>query len=217
MNYPGEPKRRGLALTIIGALLMLVVAPTVFVIGLVVGVKGAIDIITAAPLVQPGGSIILQQNHARDLYAYLGPSSSTNGVRSSTTETTPVPECSVRGPDGSSVTVQPPTGNTSWSRNGSLYQSAGSFTPAKSGTYTITCGDHAALVPAGSDASEAGKRAAWSIGVSLAVATALGIIGVILLIVGIVKLVNSGKERSQHRLTMQTQAWNQGYGSPYRG
>ncbi|WP_460468749.1 hypothetical protein [Calidifontibacter terrae] len=204
-------------MTIIGAVLMLVIAPVIFVTGTVIGVKGAIDIITKAPQVPSGGSITLQQNDVHDLYAYVGYSTSSDGVSSDTSNTAPVPSCTVTGPDGQPVNVTKATGNTVWTRGSSIYQSAGSFTPPTTGAYKVACGDHDALVPAGDEASSAGNKAAWSIGIGLAAAAVAGIIGLILLTIGIVKLVNSGKERSQYRLAMQNQAWQQGPGMPYRG
>ncbi len=207
MNLSGEPKRRGLALTIIGALLMFLVAPAVFITGTVLGVKGGIDIVSKAPLVPSGGSITLQQNEVRDVYAYDGVSSSDNGVDANTTYRSDLPSCAITGPDGAKVEFRPPAGNIAWTRDSVRYRSAGSFTATQAGSYQVTCGDHPTVVPSADDAQQAANHAVWWIGIALAIATVFGVLGLILLIVGIVKLVNSGKERSRHRLAMQQRAW----------
>lgn len=221
MNHAGEPRRRGLALTIVGAVLMFVVAPGSFITGTVLGVKDAVHIVSGAPLIQPGGTITLQQGERLRLYAYAGASSASDGVSTSmsdtSSQTTEPTTCDVAGPGGGQVTVTPSTSNTTWTRSGSRYTEAASFTADQAGAYTVRCGDHPALAPSADDASKAGHKALTYIGIALAIAAVLGILGLILLIVGIVKLVNSGKERSQYRLAMQNQAWQRGYGPPYRG
>lgn len=210
---PGQPKRRGLALTILGALLMLVVAPAVFVIGLVFGVNGALDIIRQAPQVEPGGTVQMAAGQTRDIYAYTGVSSNSDGVTASTTAAD-APTCKVQSPSGADVQLTPASGRTTWSRDGGDYVMAGSFTATTAGDYRVDCGDREMLLPDGKDAKNAGEKAVTGIGGGLIIASIAGLIGLIMLIVGIVKLVNSGRERSQFRVQQQAAQWNPG---GYRG
>ncbi|MBD2759755.1 hypothetical protein IEE94_09555 [Yimella sp. cx-573] len=210
--YPGEPKRRGLAFTIIGAVMMLLLAPAAFVIGTVIGVKAAVDLVQDVPMVQSGNTVPAQAGQVLDLYAYIGADSSGDGVDSSADPSFgDVPACTVTGPSGQDVEVRPATGTAVWTRDGMAFGSAGSFTAESAGDYRIACGDKAALVPDGDQAKKAGEQAGWGIGLGLAIATVLGILGLIMLIVGIVKLVNSGKERTQFRLQQQMGQWQQPY------
>lgn len=205
--YPGEPKRRGLALTIVGGVGMFLVAPAMFIIGTVIGVSGAVDLVNQAPLVQPGGTVAMEQGQTRDIYAYLGPSSSDTGIDSGST-TFDRPECTVQGPGGD-VALRAATDGTTWTRDGSRFVSVGSFTASQAGEHTVTCAGGPALVPDGKQASEAGKKIGWGVGGGLVGATLIGLIGLIMLIVGIVKLVNSNKERSQYRYQQQAAQWGQ--------
>ena len=210
--HPTQPKRRGLALTILGALLMLVVAPAVFVIGLVFGVNGALDIIRQAPQVEPGGTVQMAAGQTRDIYAYTGASSNSDGVTASTTAAD-APTCKVQSPSGADVQLTPASGRTTWSRDGDDYGMAGTFTATDAGAYRVDCGEKA-LLPDGHDASNAGHKALTGVGGGLAIASVAGLVGLIMLIVGIVKLVNFGRERSQFRIQQQAAQWNPG---GYRG
>ena len=207
-NYAGEPKRRGLALTIVGAVMMLVLAPAAFVVGTVFGVKGAVDLVQSAPMVTSGGSVAMSVGQTRDIYAYVGASSSDSGIETDSTLGESVPACKVTSPSGADVPVSSATGNTSWTRDGGRYGSAGSFTAEEAGDHAVDCGSASAIVPDGDQASEAATKAAWGIGGGLIGATIIGILGLIMLIIGIVKLVNSGKERSQFRMQQQMGQWN---------
>lgn len=208
--HPAQPKRRGLALTIIGAVLMFVLAPAVFVVGTVLGVKGALDIVQSAPMVDAQGTVSMQAGQTRDIYAYAGVADTTDaGVDTNTTDSSAAP-CTVQNPDGAPVATTSSSGTTGWTRGGNRYVMVGSFTAESAGDYRIDCGDRAMLVPDGSDASKAGSKAVAGVGGGLAVASVAGLLGLVLLIIGIVKLVNSGRERSQFRLQQQAAQWNPG-------
>lgn len=211
-TYPqSEPKRRGLALTIIGGVLMVVVAPVIFVVATVMGVKDAVNLISNTPVVPNGGTVTMTAGQTRDIYPYVGTSTSDTGVDSSPTMATTVPDCTVTDPTGQDVSISTGGGATTWSRQGGAYQIYGSFTASQAGEYKVTCGNVDALVPDGHDATNAGKKAAWGIGGGFIGASVAGLLGLILLIVGIVKLVNSGKERSAFRMQQQMGQWQQPY------
>lgn len=211
---PGQPKRRGLALTIIGALLMFVVAPGIFVAGVVFGVKGAYDIVQSSPIVGAQGTVPMAAGQTRDIYAFSGPADSNDtGVETSTTSSG-VTSCTVQDPSGARVDVTSSSGSTAWTRGGNRYVMAGSFTATTAGDYRVDCGDRDMLLPDGKDAKNAGEKAVTGIGGGLIIASIAGLIGLIMLIVGIVKLVNSGRERSQFRIQQQAAQWNPG---GYRG
>lgn len=215
MSTPAQPKRRGLALTIIGAVLMVLVAPAAFVIGTVIGVNSAMSVIDEAPAVPARGTVDMAAGQTRDIYAYVGVSDSESGVHvgSSRPDST---ECTVRDAAGAEVSVAGADGSSSWTRDHGLYLMVGSFTASSPGKYAVDCGNAKMLLPDGDDASKAGKAALWGVGGGVAAASVLGLLGLIMLIVGIVKLVNSGRERSQFRLQQQAAQWNPGGYGPGR-
>ncbi|WP_265443435.1 hypothetical protein [Flexivirga meconopsidis] len=177
------PKRRGVALTVIGAVLIVLLAPAALGIGIWRGVVTGLDTINQQPTIPSGGTYSINSGLAARSIMVEGDYA--EGLQ---------PKCRVTGPDGASVTVEEATGALSYSSRGTTWTRAGTFSPTSTGDYRIACG-RAAKVMDSDVAGQLGRNLALPIGIGIGVAALSFIAGVILLIVGIVKLSNSGKER----------------------
>lgn len=186
-----EPKRRGLALTIIGAVVAFPVAIAVFVAAVVLGFQHLAGIVSDAPTVQSGSSLRLPSGTSVAVFTH-GDDSFLAG-------------CQITDPGGADVALDQTT-----SASVSGYDLIGTFETTAAGDYRFDC-DSPAQVVSGDDAKGiAGSVFTW-IGVGIALAVLIGVIGLVLLIIGIVKLVNSGRER---RDWQQRAAYVGGY-QPY--
>lgn len=201
-------KRRGLVPLIIGLLLMFIAAPALFVGGAWYGVRGMIDVAEEAPVVQPGGTVEVTQNEPFLILVDVGAGSGTS-LDSSTG--TPLQECAVV--DSNQLPVVRDSGSQiSATFGGRQYQSAGLYVASASGAHTITC-DGPAKVLSGSDATDLGSRTVLTVVGGLVLGFLAGLIGFILAIVGIVKLVRSGRERRSMG-GQPPYGGQSGYGSP---
>ena len=192
-----QPKRRGLWLTIIGAIIMLPVAFGIFIGGTVLGVKNMANLVEEAPVVTAGSS----HDFAADTtVAMFGDGSGSS--------------CSVTDPSGSAVTLDNSAGG-SVQEGDSTFNLLGSFTTTDAGAYTIDCGSGVDVsVLSGKDASAVSQKLLMPILVGFGGAALAGLIGLGLLITGIVKLVRSNRERTAWS---QQQAYAGGYGAAPAG
>ncbi|HWC22324.1 MAG TPA: hypothetical protein VG502_08515 [Flexivirga sp.] len=193
------PKRRGLALTIIGAILMLVIAPTAAGVGIWKGVSGGMNSVSDAAWIEPGG-----KTHV------TGVEDQTILVEGRYEAGEPLPRCTVTGPDGRRVAVDTGTARLSMDWGGTAYTRAGTFDPGSTGDYAIDCSGHRAKVLSSSVANDVARRVLVPLGIGLGIGVLAFLAGVVLLIVGIIKLVNSGRERNQARAAAA--GWPGGYG-----
>lgn len=199
------PKRRGLALTIIGAILMLVVAPAAAGIGIWKGVSGGMNAVSDTAWTAAGGSVHV-----------TGAEDQTILVEGRYDTGMPLPTCEVTGPDGHRLTVDEGTTRLSMDWGGTAYSRAGTFTPSGPGDYTVDCSGHRTKVISSSVANDVARRVLVPLGIGVGIGVLAFLLGVVLLIVGIVKLVKSGQERSRAR--MAAAGWPGGPGpggSPY--
>ncbi|NHN55296.1 hypothetical protein G9U51_05795 [Calidifontibacter sp. DB0510] len=195
-----EPKRKGRAMTIIGAI-MLVLAPIIFFGGTFIGVAGLANEFKNYQPLDPGASVQADGNVRQDIYA----------AGSSSTSTTEASDCTVTGPQGE-VSVSGPNSSTSYSSGDTSATKIGSFTPPETGSYTVDCGTQVRVLPqAVSD--KVTQNILASIGFAFAGALVLGVLGLILLIIGIIRWTGSNKARSQWRMQQQAAQWG-GYGGP---
>src|SRR5579875_1822212 len=88
------PKRRGLALTIIGAVLMLVLAPAAAGIGIWQGVSKGMSAVDDQPWIAANSTVHV-----------TGHGSQTILVEGTYENTEPLPDCRVTGPDGRRIPV----------------------------------------------------------------------------------------------------------------
>ncbi len=204
-----RPKRRGIVTLVIGVVLLIVVAPAVGVIGFVYGLNNGMDKITGAPMVAAGQAHHLSTGDSATIFGYSGPASGGTGV-STDGGSVPVSACQVTSPSGSSIDLTPQTG-VQVTRGGSAYDMVGHFTAPKDGDYVIRCGDHPALVLDSSIADHLLRTIFLPIGIAVGVAGIVALAGIILLIVGIVRLVRS--RRAIQEFDMAQGAY--GAGQPY--
>ena len=182
-----QPSRTGpVVLIVVGAVLALLVAPAVFV----AVILGSIDYDRLSELGAPvtsGSEVTVDESGS-----YLVVSTDSSALT-----------CTLTGSDGSVLELTPVQGEES--------VAAGTGIPA--GTYTLDCGDVSGTLVGMTGQSIEGfgqlvvRAAGW--------ATLIGVIGVVLLIVGIVRLVRVNRRR---RETSQSSYWTQpppGGGAPY--
>lgn len=169
-----QPKRRGVALTVIGAIVAFPVAIAVFIAAIVFGVQHFTQIIQDAPTVQSNSSLTL-------------PAGTTVAVFTRGYDV----DCTVTDPAGSDVSLD-------YGSSASIndYDLLGSFETTDAGSYGFDC-DGAAKVVSGSDAKGVAKSVFTWIAVGIGLAGLVFVVGLVLLIIGIVKLVGSGRERRE--------------------
>ncbi|TWP33517.1 hypothetical protein [Leekyejoonella antrihumi] len=187
-----RPRRRGVAMTVIGALMLVMLAPAAAVIGILIGVKDGIGNITGAPVVASGHSRQLTAGREVMLFSYVGRSSNGNGVSDSAGSRPASGTCRVTDSTGSAVDVTG-TSNVHITRDGAEYAGAGHFTAPKDDAYTITCGSHPAMVLDADVANHLLRKILLPIGIGVGVAILVGLIGLVLLIVGIVRITRSNR------------------------
>lgn len=209
-----EPKRRGLALLIVGLVLMILLAPAAFFGGIGVGAYRVVQAVSDAPIVQAGGTRHFNQGDKAVLLPMVGTSSSDSGVNSGSTDVT-APECSVTAPDGQSVAVTSESSGTTVDKNRERFAQSGSFTAATAGDYTIDCSGQQVMVLDDSAFSAIGGKMVLPLVIGTIVASIVGITGLVLTIVGGVKLSRSGKERTAWRA--QNLGYQGNYGVPQQG
>lgn len=182
------PKRRGLALTIIGAILMLVLAPTAAGVGIWKGVSGGMNAVSDASWIEPGGTVHV-----------TGTEDQTILVEGRYETGEPLPSCDVTGPDRRHITVDVGTARLSMDWGGTAYSRAGTFHSSGTGDYTVDCSGHRTKVISSSVANDVARRVLVPLGIGVGIGVLAFLLGVVLLVVGIVKLVNSAHERTRAR------------------
>lgn len=190
-----QPKRRGLALTIIGALLAFVIAPSVFIIATLASTS-KLDAASGFPVVDGKTVVTLT---AKEQQLLITSRKNTDCVVSSFTGE----RYEIESEPASS------SGGYSFSSSSGMY----SFSVDTTGPHTIECGE--GIIVSGNDAEAFKEYVLRNLLIALGVASAIGITGVVLLIVGIVKLVRSGKERKAFQRQNMPAAVGYGQNSGY--
>ncbi|WP_446666224.1 hypothetical protein [Flexivirga sp. B27] len=196
------PRRRGLVLTIVGAVLMLLIAPAAAGIGIWKGVSGGMSTVNDTAWIEPGGT------------AHVGDHQDQTILVEGRYETgEPLPSCDVNGPDGQPITVDQGTARLSMDWGGTAYTRAGTFQSSGPGDYAIDCEGHRTKVLTSQLANDIARRVLVPLGIGIGIGVLAFLAGVVLLVVGIIKLVNSGRERNQARMAASG-GWPGQYGPP---
>lgn len=186
-----RPKRRGIPLTVVGAVMLIIIAPACAVIGIVVGVNNTMDAIQDAPIVQTGSTYQATAGHTVTVLGFTGMHSG-SGV-STGTHAGYGPGCQVTSPSGEQVNLTPSSSLTITS-DSRRFSASGEFTPQETGEYAISCGGGQAMVLDSSQADDLLKNTFIYAAVGVGTAVVVGIIAIILIVVGIVKINRSGNE-----------------------
>ncbi|MBB2892875.1 hypothetical protein [Flexivirga oryzae] len=193
------PKRRGLALTIIGAVLMLILAPAAAGIGVWQGVSKGMSAVDDQPWISANSTVHVTDHNSQTIL-----------VEGTYESTDPLPVCDITGPDGQQVPIDRGSGRLTMDWGGTAFTRAGTFLPEGDGDYRIDCDGLRTKVLDSDIANDIARRVLVPLGIGVGLGALAFLVGVILLIVGIVKLVNSGRERNQARIAAT-------YPGPYGG
>jgi hypothetical protein len=211
---PAPVKPRGKGAIITGIVLL--------VAGLLAFVGGFIGVgLSAADLVKDFGSpqttptTISRQLTAGTTYAIYEASVSGTGTQSDPLFGNVLTEdITVTGPGGINVPVQDPgTTVQTYDSNGERFGAVATFDPPTTGTYTVevkTLGSTVVLAPS---FTAFARAAVWGILILLGVL--LGIVGLILLIVGLVRRSKSRKQAGGYVPSYPTPGQPQAYAQPY--
>lgn len=175
-------RRRGLGVLIAGLVFMVLLAPAAFFGGLGVAIYQGVQQLAGAPVLEAGASQHFRAGEKVLMLPLVGDTANGNGVHHGSARSGPA--CLVTGPNGSAVTVEPKSGDTTVDRDHQQYVLSGSFTATAAGEYRIDCGGAKALVLDRSFGQDIGSRAVLPIVIGLIVAFILGVVGLVMTIVG---------------------------------
>lgn len=182
-------KRRGLGALITGLVLMLLVAPLLFVGGLTFAARNVVNIARDAQTVAPGGTLTLKAGESALVVVDVGPAPN-NSLSVNDTSADATQSCTMTGPAGEATVDS--TSGLSANLDGRHYESAGLFTATDAGTYTLTCSGPAKVMT-GADATGIAGRTVAAALIGFVAASVAGLLGLILLIVGIVRMRRSSR------------------------
>lgn len=185
-----QPKRRGIIPLVLGLLLMFVGAPALLIGGAAYGIKGMVKVAEEAPVYQPGSPVALTSGEPVLVLVDTGAAS---GTAINTTTTQPQ-QCTVASPAGAELTLEGNQTHFTANFDGRHWESAGTYAVPATGDYSFTCAGPAKVFT-GDDVEKLGGRSIVAIVFGVLGSLAVGLLGLILTIVGIVKLVRSGRER----------------------
>lgn len=192
------PKRRGLALTIIGLIVAIPLAIAIFVGSIGFGAARMTHLIQDAAPVPSGGSLQVAAGTPVAVFT--------------TARTRP---CAISTADGQDVSYEIGY-DASGEVDNQQWQLSARFTTAAAGAYTVDCGVDA-RVATGADAKNPASSAIWAVVGGFVGSGIAFLVGLVLAIVGIVKLVGSGRERRQWQAQSAYaggQTFRGGYGPP---
>ncbi len=197
-----------------GLVLMLIVAPVVFGVGVWYGAKHLSDVADSAVSVSQGGSVKLAAEEKVFVMVDVGPSSKSGFSVDSNGGT--FQSCEVTSSAGA-ATASTDTSVLRVTYQGRTYESAGVFTAPSAGDYAISCAAGPTKVITGDAAGNFAGGTFMPVLVGFGIATLAGLLGLILTIVGIVKLVRSGRERSAYAMQQGGGYGQPGYAQSYAG
>ena len=199
-----QPKRKGKGAIITGAVLM--------VVGLVLGIVGIVGIPAtgasavaafAAPVTSPASSLN-QLDADKDYVVYQ--------LLDATADRISAADVTVQAPDGSTVRLTDVVDSAdSYTSGSETFVSVASFSAPITGQYTTTVGVPGAIFVVGPGLSAIGQVVVW--GLLIGLATILGIIGLVVLIVGLVRR-SSSKPKAVAYGYPAAGAAAPGYGTP---
>ncbi|WP_145230841.1 hypothetical protein [Rudaeicoccus suwonensis] len=183
-------------------MLAVIIAPSIFGVTIIFGVKSTVDTFNKAPVVAAGSTF---DATTTGTYVLMVQSDANGDVTNGRNG------CMVTGPDGSQIPVTDFSNSATSSQNGETYTATQEFDATAAGNYTIDCGSPTKVL---SKSAVDGliKSVVLRIFLAFGGSAVVGILGIVLLIVGIVKLVRSGRERRNAQFYGQG-----GPGGPYSG
>jgi hypothetical protein len=194
---PAPPKPKGKGLIISGAVLL--------VLGLVLGIVGIAGTVgAAAKLVSSLGTptttpaTITKTFDAGTTYAVYAEATGGSGTTEDPfTSDVTVSDISVTGPGGGSVPVSDISSSITQTvdSNGGTFGAVGTFTPPTTGEYTVNVGGSGASVVVAPDVLSIGKS--FALAALIPVGILVGLVGLILLIVGLVRRSSSKRQLAQ--------------------
>ena len=184
-----QPKRRGLIPLILGLLMMFIAAPALLIGGAAYGLRGAVDVAREAQVHPPGDTVALRQGEPVLVLVDVGPASG-NALESSSS---PTQTCEISSA-GVTLTQDATGSGLSANFDGRSWESAGTFAVPADGDYAVTCAGPAKVFT-GADVEKLGGSTIMALLFGVLGSLAVGLLGLVLTIVGIVKLVRSGRER----------------------
>jgi len=194
------PPRRGLALTVIGPILLVVLVPSELAIGFWRGVVASNQQLDPYSWLHIGQTVQIDGGESQSIVAL-----DNDDAYSA--------DCTVAGPSGE-VEVYP----VSYDDGGigaSSYLEVAQFDPDEAGAYRVDCAIGRVKVMPIQVLSNADDAFGLRFVVGLAAAALAFAIGVTLLIVGIVKLIHSSQERQRARIAQGGYGYLPQYGPPY--
>ena len=191
------PARRGLALTIIGPILMLILAPAALGIGIWRGVVASDSGLDRYSWLDAGQSVEISDPGSQSIVIH------DNG------DSSPV-DCNVDGPSGP-LDIYP----VSYADGGigaSSFTEVAEFDPDAPGAYQVDCAADRVKVLPTQVLDDADNTFGVRLVIGIGAAGVCFAIGLVLLIVGIVKLVNSGNDRRRAQWAQASPGYGYGYG-----
>lgn len=198
-------KPEGTKRIVFGAIMAFLLAPAIFVIALVVGLKPVADMVSEGNRLSSGESTRLESGNKVVLLVDDGEASSGSGATKGSNVGSTDVTCTGTGPDGP-VQLERDSG-TSMNRDSREFVAGYSFTPDSTGDYSFSCQGRSLLVVDQSDVEKLGTRIGGSLIVGLGGSFLVGVVGLGLFIWGLVV-----RSRSKRRIR---EAAMGGYGQPY--
>lgn len=187
-KHAGPPRTHGWWPLAIGLVCMLLLAPTAFGVGVWLGVHRGTQAFQ-------GGSWTASSPKQLDasttyvIYAASGVSTQVAG------------RCGAVDPAGAFIQFNSSSGNVTVNDQ----SERGTFTTTTAGSYRLNCGDVSLRVISNKQVEGLGKDIGIPIAVGVGGAALLGLVGLVLTIVGIVRLVGSNNRRKQWQMSQHPQ------------
>jgi hypothetical protein len=195
-STPVAPKLKGKGLTISGALLM-VLGAILVVVGIVGTVSAAAKFVSDLGAVATTPATITRDLNAGTTYAvYVEATGGTGTNGDPFTSDVSASDITVTGPDGSNVTVNDMGSSTQTvDNNGSTFGALVTFTAPTSGQYKIDVAGSGGKVLVAPDVLAIGKS--FALAAFIPVGILVGLLGLVLLIVGLVRRSSSKRALAQ--------------------
>lgn len=195
-SAPAAPKLKGKGLSITGALLM-VLGAVLVVVGIVGTVSAAAKFVSDLGAVSTTPATITRDLTAGTTYAvYVEATGGTGTNGDPFTSDVSASDITVKGPDGSSITVNDMGSSTQTvDNNGSTFGALITFTAPTTGQYTIDVAGSGGRVLVAPDVLAIGKS--FALAAFIPVGILVGLLGLVLLIVGLVRRSSSKRALAQ--------------------
>ncbi|MEO8850337.1 MAG: hypothetical protein ABI360_01295 [Allobranchiibius sp.] len=179
-----RPRTKGWIALAIGLVCMIVLAPSLFAIGVWLGVQNGTDSFKGAPWTTSAPKTL---NGATGYVVFSDKNVSTTG------------QCGAIDPSGTFIPFTSKTSSVTVNNQSEL----ATFTTKSAGEYRLQCGDASLRVIGQEQADKLAKDVGVPVLIGLGAAVLLGLVGLVLTIVGIVRLVSSNGRRKQWQMDQQ--------------